>query len=495
MNFHHFLSDLDTVLQAFHGSNMKRVVQLAPFSYLILWNKESHQYKGLFFSLDRRGPACACVTSSEIHALEYGFSSLPLTKKHSQTSLIGCLEQEKSNLIQHSFEHDPTFTYFRISFTFASKARLQLIFDSYPRGYFIDTANQKITSCGSKIDFSEGCSFISNPSKTHPTPPLFSLSSQEHVKKHIQQKKAEKLDQEIAKKDRKLKSITRSLEELPFREKTIPQELRQIEHHIVLLNLLWGEYSFKKREYLVCDPSTNIEHKISLRNGYTLHEEIQSWAKQGQKKKKYLMWIPQEKERLTCLKEEIVRQRLNLLHQKEADTETYCLKEGTKSENRYLKKRQEKSTPGIRKFRSSDGCLILVGGNSKMNHTLTWQIAKGEDIWLHIENSSGPHVIIRKENKEISQTAIHTAAELAAWFSLPQELKTKISSINPSPEIRFQVIYTKKKELIRRKGMKEGEAHAPQSVIKRISVSPTKHTVDTARLRQENYDGASHNTP
>lgn len=69
------------------------------------------------------------------------------------------------------------------------------------------------------------------------------------------------------------------------------------------------------------------------------------------------------------------------------------------------------------KIQSQDGFEILIGRNNKENDKLTFKIARKEDLWLHIKNFPGSHVVIRTEGKEVPDTTLTEAAEYAAWFS------------------------------------------------------------------------------
>lgn len=69
------------------------------------------------------------------------------------------------------------------------------------------------------------------------------------------------------------------------------------------------------------------------------------------------------------------------------------------------------------KFRSSDGFTILVGKNNKQNDELTLKTSKASDIWLHVKDIAGSHVIIKTEGKTPPERTIVEAARLAAYHS------------------------------------------------------------------------------
>lgn len=92
-------------------------------------------------------------------------------------------------------------------------------------------------------------------------------------------------------------------------------------------------------------------------------------------------------------------------------------------ETGFIKRRRAKSTkpPKFKaaphKYETTDGFTVLVGRNNKENDVLTLDIASKGDYWLHTKDIPGSHVILRTEGREISDTAIYEAAQLAALYS------------------------------------------------------------------------------
>lgn len=68
-------------------------------------------------------------------------------------------------------------------------------------------------------------------------------------------------------------------------------------------------------------------------------------------------------------------------------------------------------------FSTEEGTIIWVGKNNKQNDWLTCKKAKASDIWLHVKDSPGSHVIVRSENGDIPEKVLIQAALLAAYFS------------------------------------------------------------------------------
>lgn len=69
------------------------------------------------------------------------------------------------------------------------------------------------------------------------------------------------------------------------------------------------------------------------------------------------------------------------------------------------------------KFVSSDGVDIFVGRNNKQNDQLTLKTANRDDIWLHVKDMPGSHVIIATAGKDAPPETLKEAAVLAAYFS------------------------------------------------------------------------------
>lgn len=69
----------------------------------------------------------------------------------------------------------------------------------------------------------------------------------------------------------------------------------------------------------------------------------------------------------------------------------------------------------VARFISSEGFAVLRGKNAKGNRSLL-KIGKGHDLWLHVEEGPGAHVIIRRahEGEAVPEATLMEAAGLAA---------------------------------------------------------------------------------
>ena len=88
-------------------------------------------------------------------------------------------------------------------------------------------------------------------------------------------------------------------------------------------------------------------------------------------------------------------------------------------EKKYLNgtsKIKRKRRPNIDTYMDDRGIEILVGKNNLQNEYLTHQLAKHNDVWFHIQNAPGSHVIV-KHPLPLEETTIRLAAGLAAYHS------------------------------------------------------------------------------
>ncbi|HYE80598.1 MAG TPA: NFACT RNA binding domain-containing protein [Clostridia bacterium] len=108
-----------------------------------------------------------------------------------------------------------------------------------------------------------------------------------------------------------------------------------------------------------------------------------------------------------------------------------------------VKNKQSKASKPMR-YISSSGFEIYVGKNNVQNDYLTLKFATNQDVWLHTKDIPGSHVIIKTEGKEVDDTTLEEAANLAAFYS-----KGRMSSKVP-------VDYTRRKNVKKPGGAKPG---------------------------------------
>ena len=107
----------------------------------------------------------------------------------------------------------------------------------------------------------------------------------------------------------------------------------------------------------------------------------------------------------------------------------------------YLKKKQvkklhkKKKEPHYTTFITKDGIAIYVGKNNLQNDYLTFKKANRFDMWFHVKDMPGSHVIVHSQN--LDEYTIRLAAKIAAYYS-----KGRLSSSVP---VNYAQVRTLKK--------------------------------------------------
>ncbi len=85
-----------------------------------------------------------------------------------------------------------------------------------------------------------------------------------------------------------------------------------------------------------------------------------------------------------------------------------------------------------RRYRSGDGLEIWVGRSDEGNDYLTTRLARGRDLFFHLEGEPGSHVILRTEGKsDPPSESLIDACELAIHFS--KQKKASRASVHVVP--------------------------------------------------------------
>ena len=78
------------------------------------------------------------------------------------------------------------------------------------------------------------------------------------------------------------------------------------------------------------------------------------------------------------------------------------------------RKRKPPPLPQFKEYVSDEGYKILVGKNNRQNDYLTTVLAAKNDLWFHVKNIPGSHVIVMCRGGEVSEATVMRAAALAA---------------------------------------------------------------------------------
>ena len=89
----------------------------------------------------------------------------------------------------------------------------------------------------------------------------------------------------------------------------------------------------------------------------------------------------------------------------------------------YLRQRRDRREKAPRdrsrplRYLSPEGFPILVGRNARQNEIVTFSEAGRDDLWLHVRDGPGAHVVIRCGGQPVPELTLNVAARLAAWHS------------------------------------------------------------------------------
>lgn len=116
---------------------------------------------------------------------------------------------------------------------------------------------------------------------------------------------------------------------------------------------------------------------------------------------------------------------------------------------KYIKKAPEKRgkkqpLPSVIEFKYDNEIKIIAGKNNKANDYITMKLADRNDLWFHVKDIPGSHVIIKSPYVEPNETIIESAAQIAAFFSSAKE------------NIGVSVDYTLRKYVKKPSGAKPG---------------------------------------
>ncbi len=192
-----------------------------------------------------------------------------------------------------------------------------------------------------------------------------------------------------------------------------------------------GMSEIEVRDFETGDPATvPLEPKLSpQKNLELLFKKARKAEKRGRKAAND---IDAAKARLAtnqALREEVAGATLERVAEMSAEPDVARLLEryfpAPKVTERVAKKKvwkvgkQELSTRLVpKRYATESGLEVWVGKNDEGNDILTTRLARGNDLFFHVEGDPGSHVVLRTEGKgEPAHETLLEAAELAANFS------------------------------------------------------------------------------
>jgi len=178
----------------------------------------------------------------------------------------------------------------------------------------------------------------------------------------------------------------------------------------------------------VFDYKNNCERKITVNEQLTLKENAQNFYKKYTKIKKR---TEKNEEILESYKQKL-RYYEDILYFAENAVNINDLKEIKSELQASVKHKTEKEKTAVNEL-EINGFRVFIGKNNKQNDYIVSKLAKDDDYWFHVQNSTGSHVLLKCTDPD--NKLIYECAKLAKEFS---------SAKNSS---KAGVIYTKAKYL------------------------------------------------
>lgn len=124
-------------------------------------------------------------------------------------------------------------------------------------------------------------------------------------------------------------------------------------------------------------------------------------------------------------------------------------------------------------FHSEAGIEIIAGKNAAANDVVTFQVAHGNDLWLHAHGMSGSHVVVRrKKGQEVDPETLHDALQIALYFSKARQSHGQ-----------FEVLVSEQKYVSRLPRMPKGKVQVSKHKI--LSVTLDKARIEKIKSRNK----------
>ncbi len=220
------------------------------------------------------------------------------------------------------------------------------------------------------------------------------------------------------------KARDRAHRRLVATRKDLPAEGTSADLRLKAQWLLALQASISPRQESVSIPNEENapEVEVQLRPDMTPVQQAEGMFKRARKLERAAQILPARIEELTRDLEYLDQLALDLAAaQDRADIE--AVRQDLEASGLYRPPRQKrqarppKPARGHRVYASSDGFRILVGRNARQNDNVTFTHAAARDLWLHVREQPGSHVVVCSGGQVVASETVAAAAQLAAYHS------------------------------------------------------------------------------
>lgn len=189
---------------------------------------------------------------------------------------------------------------------------------------------------------------------------------------------------------------------------------------IIMANL-YNHQKENKKEITLYDYYENKDITIPLDVRFDLKKNATNYFTKYQKSKKATVYI---KEQINKAQDEIAYLNIILSQVQNASLKDIDEIKDELIKEKYLKEKSKETPKRKNKMEiltlHLDDTTIYVGKNNLQNEYVTHVLAKANDLWMHVKDAPGSHVIISKTG-EFKETDIRRGAMLAAYFSTQKD--------------------------------------------------------------------------
>jgi len=278
----------------------------------------------------------------------------------------------------------------------------------------------------------EPLELLKNPMKEYPVknddPFFYELDFIEKMK----EKKEDDLERAVEKKREKILSSLKTFKDQL--EKMRSDILKYSEYGKIIKAALYSLSATEKKEVLEVNDLSGKTVRLTLDPAKTVVENMDRFFSKVKKGKRGIIYA---EKRIAELNLEL--ETLGKIDISETAENAIENEEKRKKPKRSLHK-------PYREFHSNKGRVFLVGKGAKDNDELTFKIASMHDMWFHVKDNNGSHVIMKMRKGENPQNSdILTGCRLAVIYSKSGKGKSG------------EVWFTQRKNVMKKKGMAAGK--------------------------------------
>ncbi|MFN2268074.1 MAG: NFACT RNA binding domain-containing protein [Desulfonatronovibrio sp.] len=250
---------------------------------------------------------------------------------------------------------------------------------------------------------------------------------------------------------RKLRKNLNNLEKDKSRLKEMIS--RAMSGNIIKNNLYALDHGKHLNEISLSD-ETGKTHNIALDPRLSIRENMEWFFKRAAKGKRGLDFVRKREKELLEKIESFTNDSLN---------NNLFPREKEKVLSKSGSKQVQKLKIDVSYFKSSDGFVIIRAKNRKSGHKLLSSMATPHDLWFHVQDGPGAHVILKRDHDSVAvpEKTIKEAAVLAALASYRKN------------DLKAEVYCAKVRDVRKIKGLEQGRVHVDKILFSvPVSVEP-----------------------